>query len=75
MKTIDDVKEFINKIGAISNPEIGDDHIGFLMRHYDYLAHRVAAAESPEGGFYCIRDANGNIVWEGTTQKKVTDPK
>lgn len=75
MTTTEEVKEFIAKVGASSNPEVADDPLGFIIRHYNYLATRVAAAESPEGGFYCIRDANGHVVWEGTTQKKLTDPE
>jgi len=78
MKTINDLVEFLKSVGVgvDTNPEFGPDPIAFVIRHYNYMAHTLAAAAGiQEGGYYCIRDANGNVIWEGQVSHKVVDEK
>lgn len=78
MKTIADLVEFLKSVGVDTNtnPEFGADPLAFAIRHYNYMAHSLAAAAGiQEGGYYCIRDANGNVIWEGQVSHRITDSK
>lgn len=74
-KTISDIKAYLDSVGAGSNPEVGGDPVSFLIRHYDYLARRVAKYEAPGGEFFALRDPEGGVIWEGSTDKKVGEPE
>lgn len=67
------INDFMTRVGAISNPEVKDDPLGFILRHYEYLARQVARSNGVASGYFCLRDTNGGILWEGEVTTQIAD--
>ena len=66
-------EQFLLRIGASTNPEVKDDALSFIQRHYEYMARQLAKANGVTSGYFCMRDANGGVLWEGDLAAVISD--